>query len=552
MRLTLMGAAFLTVTASAAAVQALDNVALRGSDTLEVVTNQVLNACPGAKGPPGNLTYAGGGSSTGENALIAGTQTVAPMSRFLRNATGVCAKGGTAEGLAIGLDGLVIAAKTSSADACGGGLAFTKTIQVTEPGSCPGCAGTSYTLADWRDVLRVVYGGRHHDAAQTVDCDSGVRKALVNNWGNLFETGCAGGSCTQLKRAFRRSDLSGTTDTFVALLGLPSIPPTRPASGTPPPGAANPFCNANPPTVNTLYAGDADFRDADPIRRPCDATEQVCQSDGTLGLVTVVLVPENAAIQPFIYPTELCSAGRSRLLSPGPGVTRCPNGKNTLFGKCFQPTRESPGGVFTANCVARQSPPIFTQVGDGRAYNLIVKNATGVYQKDGSNRNVTGAFYRLHTTTAAAGSTPCTSTNSTEQIGCLVQASPCSIGFAGREAAPPAQSVVRGLSVRGIAPTNTAIENLVTTPDPSDDYPLARKLYLTTLNGFESTTLDTGEKQLALCMANASIINPIMTANGYLPIPGGVRCEDFNESTCAGAPANANACANNPAGIPTN
>src|SRR5262249_45826529 len=118
-RLIIMGATFLMVCGSAATVGALDNIALKGSDTLEHVTGDVLAACPAATAA--NTSSLGTGSTAGENAMTAGSQTVAPMSRFLNPTQGVCdgapsgtpgfvagAGGKTAEGLVIGLDGVSI------------------------------------------------------------------------------------------------------------------------------------------------------------------------------------------------------------------------------------------------------------------------------------------------------------------------------------------------------------------------------------------------------------------------------------------------------------
>ena len=64
------------------------------------------------------------------------------------------------------------------------------------------------------------------------DCASEVRTTLINTWGNMFQGGCTNSNCTQLKHAFRRDDVSGTTDTFLELLALPAI-------------TATPFCNGN-------------------------------------------------------------------------------------------------------------------------------------------------------------------------------------------------------------------------------------------------------------------------------------------------------------------
>lgn len=531
----------------AGTANALDNVAMRGSDTLAGVVADVLAQCPGAAG----TTYLGGGSTTGENAMTAAspTQTVAPMSRFLNPVPGVCAKGTTAEGMVIGYDGICVVAGATNANKCGGELpppdaAYTgvSSIQVTDASGapvndCTGCdAGTNtYRIADWKDVLALLYAGKTHVSGAAADCAGHVRRSLVNNWANLFEGGCSGVSGTQLKRAFRRADLSGTTDTFLALLGLPSMPPAKSQPGA----ASKPiaFCNAY--GAGNLYGGDSDYLDNDPIRRPCDASEEVCGRTGDLGLVTVVEVPTNLTAAQN-YPTQMCGLGKFRLLKPAAtGVTVCPNGKGPLFGKCFQPTIENADGTFTAECVARKSPVQgFGGAGmDGRAYNLYVKDANGLYRKDASNRFITGAFYRLHANkTIAAGAALCKDANSTSQVGCLAQANPWAVGFSGREAEVPGAVC---LCLNGACPTDENITNLV--------YPFARKLYSNTLVGFENLTGD--EAEFAQCVAKS--VGPIVANHGFIPVPGGVSCEDFDETKCSGGPAqNTNACANNVAPIP--
>ena len=575
--LSIMGATFLLVGGSAASVGALDNLALKGSDTLEHITKDVLAACPGASA--GGVSYVGTGSSTGENAMTAGLQTVAPMSRFLNPTAGVCdgppasspggvpgAGGVTAEGLLIGLDGIAIVAGKANAEACGGSLAFStqRTFNVTDAAgqpvlNCSGCdPGTNvYRLQNWKDVLALVYSGKTHAMSGTNrDCASDVRRSLVDNWGNLFENTCSGATCTQLKRAFRRADLSGTTDTFLGLVGLNAMPLAQsvPGSST----KQIDFCNAN---SAVLFGGQSDYLDNDPIRRPCEANEEVCGKDGKLGLVTVVEVPGNLTGAQN-YPGQLCSLGKFRLLKPAnTGITVCPNGGGLLFGKCFQPTIENPDGTFTADCLPRKTPVQgFGGAGmDGRAYNLTSRNADGTYRRDTANRFITGSYYRLHTTKVTNPGAPvCLQDDATAQIGCLSRANGCALGFAGREAMSlsPAGSVV-GLNVDGKAPSQANIEALVTTPtNAADDYPLARKLFFNTVNGFEN--VNGGELELARCMANNALVGPIVTARGFVAVPGGVQCADFNESvanpagaTGCGKPARTDACTNNPAGLPS-
>jgi hypothetical protein len=81
--------------AAVAPAAALD---LKGSDTLEDVTKDAINLCSLG----GLINYVGGGSGTGQAAMAAGTQQLAPMSREL-NGTGCVA---TANQLLIGLDGI--------------------------------------------------------------------------------------------------------------------------------------------------------------------------------------------------------------------------------------------------------------------------------------------------------------------------------------------------------------------------------------------------------------------------------------------------------------
>ena len=60
---------------------------------------------------------------------------------------------------------------------------------------------------------------------------------------------------------------------------------------------------------------------------------------------------------------------------------------------------------------------------------------------------------------------------------------------------------------------------------------------------------------MAQCFATDAIMDPIVTASGFVQMPVGgngrkARCEDFDDSVCGGTTVNA--CATNPVGIPTN
>jgi hypothetical protein len=572
MKIRILGMTFLLAGAGSVA----HAQALKGSDTLEEVTKDVLAQCAAAAG----VTYDGGGSSSGEAAMVGGLQQIAPMSRFLKNDSGVAcgtANADTAEGLTVGLDGISVFSNSTQAAACGNGLAYTSAVsfpvvQYDSHGqatgnadtSCVGCSGGTYTITDWRDVLALIFGGQHHDAAKTIDCGSNVRRTLADNWAKLFEAGCAGGSCTKLNHAWRRSDLSGTTDTFVGLVGF-----TNSIASKAGPGKINPFCNAA--GAGAIVGGGSDFLDRDPIRRACTGdggtagSDQVCGIDGTLGLVTVVFVPELGTTAEN-FPTQSCDTGKFRLVRPAPGndITVCPSGKPRLFGKCFNPYHViNPAGDPNDptnqdyNCLAKKSPVHFgagtvtnpltgaTQAVDGRFWNAFAKASDGSYRKDANGRYVTGAYYRVHTTTSAGTVTGCTLASSTEEIGCLSNADPCSIGFAGREGEVAGTDTA--LSVAGKFPTVGNIQALVATPsDPSDDYVLARKLYVNTLIGFENVT--GGQLELAKCFGNNNITRPIINNRHFVELPHGVECADFVGGGCS----TVDACANNPAGLITN
>jgi hypothetical protein len=118
-------------------------------------------------------------------------------------------------------------------------------------------------------------------------------------------------------------------------------------------------------------------------------------------------------------------------------------------------------------------------------------------------------YYGLHmvrpdsSQTPATTSTACLGTDDTNQIGCLVKASPCSIGYAGREASDvvaPFDNVA--LRIEGTQPTKTTIENLATNAGPV--YGMARKLWFNsiqgTLIGFAQPNLTDAELALSVCM----------------------------------------------------
>jgi hypothetical protein len=215
------------------------------------------------------------------------------------------------------------------------------------------------------------------------------------------------------------------------------------------------------------------MQDNDPIRRAClgsktnnprAAGEEVCNLDGQLGLVLPIPATDFIPAQnPGLvqYPTNACTnsfVGGSApavftcpLKSAAKHSGECPNGDSLIGGLCVVPV-DATGG--SSQCVATKATVSTLQnrslgTPDGRVYNLHMHDGTAA--NDGSvgyvkQQVVTSGgtvlldfaanFGRIHQveTIFASGGTPpvpCHSSLATDQIGCLVQADPCSIGFAG-------------------------------------------------------------------------------------------------------------------------
>ncbi len=367
-----------------------------------------------------------------------------------------------------------------------------------------------------------------------------------------------------------------------------------------------------------------EFQEQDPVRRRCVGTnttsavlpnEQVCSADGKLGVVLPINPPPLATLAD-VYPTVACASGDFEF---GPGVARpngiglrCPNGDEAVGAPAQCRLPRAADGSF--NCLNRGgswalvggslafspggAPAVIDgetpgeTVGrpdiDGRAYNLILRDAAGNPRTIGrpdlvSVNNpaiqvpVVGAFYRIHSTRSLllppnSGTATCQKTDATQQLGCLVLSSPCSLSFAGAEAValnPGSADVL----VNGIEGTTTNVQNLVTGGVPV--YPFARKLYINSLKGFHNPNLAAGatlatdgETDLVRHFFSdiPGTVNP--ASIGFVALPFANFCEDFNETavcgsqqgcttvagrtTCTTANANACAAATTVAGIPDN
>jgi len=169
-----------------------------------------------------------------------------------------------------------------------------------------------------------------------------------------------------------------------------------------------------------------------------------------------------------------------------------------------------------------------------------------------------GAYYRLHQShslaTVGGAAATCQLGSATDTIGCLVQASPCSIGYAGRGALQIAVNGVQGaigLKNDGVDPQVTCIRNLIsnpTFPATGSLYPLARRLFINTIKGFDAVTGD--ERKMAVCFANRAITDNIVINRDFITLSDSAAarptyCSDFDEhAICPGTnPTNTNECA---------
>jgi hypothetical protein len=349
------------------------------------------------------------------------------------------------------------------------------------------------------------------------------------------------------------------------------------------------------PPIIPISGGVVDMQDGDPVRRVClfqnhNGTESVCSPDGTLGVVLPIWDSTDASQgigQADAFPTTTCTQG---IFGCAPALRLAHvsgAGSTTVYALCPDGTDPNvPGSsICPANtCLTPQTGPVQTpnyaclntrgNVGatnavDGRVYNLTVwkNNVVALYTRStgqcaASAANTTnptpmyrGAFFRLHqnfvATNATAGALPCKASSASDQISCLVQASPCSIAYGDRSAVV---GNTVAINVNDVAPSNACIQNLLL---GGTTYPMARKLYFNTIAGFQ--TLPSGgvdqqnEYKLAKCFARCPTLSGsaagIAVGDGFVPLPNNTApfCDDVGNNVCL----TGSACAGNPAGIPS-
>jgi hypothetical protein len=707
MKGSILGAAGLLVAAGAASVGAAvdlngNGVTLSGSDTLKLVVQQVLANTPSAHpNIPGGTSFIGGGQSVSDSAVDANSQQISVGTASIKasiytgttagsllsiDATGSGTKAfpitHTTEALLLGLDGLSILANGTATGAPAAPVGFSLGLAVagksfvvhdhstvldesgpiaplndaTHPNGFYGtaaeeAAGTSvYTIQSSLDVIRLIYGGLHHDIQRnasnttlfpagsspvggTFDAASDVRRSLANQWESIFNTGAAL-SGKGLNHAYRRSDLAGTTNAFVALVGFGGRKIGQ-LTGTGSNKTTSPFVNdasaANLTTSNATgvialagtrndlnsvavnNAGSGDQLDLDPIRRTAalsgrNSVDQVASPGGTLGLVLPVFFPDPASFLTDVtsvsspaYPLVLCDAGAFALVATGPsGFDAAPQGP-TFLSQSFQPyyigtaTKPPADGAKHFNCLSKQNAKAFGAFAtdDGRQFNLPVRDdASGAYLKDLNNRELAAAFYRIRSagqpSPASAPTLPglVRETTSDFQTGHTLVVDNLSIGFTGRgvDLSPGFGSSIAALWLSGsqspVVPASAQqFDSTLSTP-PADQnilnliinttgtvvaghppldtaasaavYPLARRVYLTTLVGFSENPkwsaaqggsgtfdptahavvngVDQGastavrglqgqEYELAKAFGNSDHLAAALVSNGFVPLP---------------------------------
>jgi hypothetical protein len=363
------------------------------------------------------------------------------------------------------------------------------------------------------------------------------------------------------------------------------------------------------------------FQDNDPIRTPCvgngslgnsvNPEEEVCNLDGKLGLV--LSIPASGFITDLgytQYPVNNCNGWQvgaaTEYANCAPGTSgathagECPNGDSAGTGGCYVPVDTINGTSQCLNSSTQNAPSSTRTLGsyDGRTHNLHMYTPAGStgtpapayitqVQQNGTANGVSIAFAggmgRIHavSTIFDKGAGPptnigCQLLDATDQLGCLVQADPCSLALAGDGArtwngpneftgsslagqvytkgtpssvpgtftpictfltargdtAPPActegTQVSDSMNIDGVYPTSTTVTEL---GQQVSEYQLGRKLYFNSIIGFAAikaslnsisqdgpSDVSTGELDFASYEATASDINPILAAVGYFAL----------------------------------
>ena len=379
-----------------------------------------------------------------------------------------------------------------------------------------------FHLDEWYRLLGVVYGGHDLDGDGLADgtpaaCNTDARRTLVEFWANITRKSCQDRRCLKLHHAFRKGDSEEGTELFRRVAGVAA------------------FCNGT------------DLEDNDPIRRPCKDDEEVCGPDGTLGLVVPVRVPAKGGglTGGAIYPQATCTTWST---AAAPGLTdancllddadagadngRCRVPRSASGFACLQPKGNDLNGNGTSDIVELFASTDF----DGRAFNQVLRQNGGTGPCGSAGCVIAqGSFYRIHTTktpiVAGDADTCRRDEGSTQQIGCLAQADPCSVGYAELEAL--SVSGATNLKVGNIRPTSDNIrcnEARYEAGACNLPYPLKSDVYINRLGDVSGE-----EATLLACLQNRSLTDPILTARGFVAFsstPGDSTASAHQDQTC--------------------
>ncbi len=586
-----VGPGLLTFVLTGSGVVGVGAINLQSSERARTLLQLVASNCPGSSGLSFGFTL----SDTVEDAMIAESQQVAPMVRPMGPAICSAPAVDQAQSWVVALDAVEpIASQNGSS--CTGGFRNSGTIELSTG------TYAFEDWRDVLRVLYAGMDHGAGSSYENRDCGSELRRVIAANYSAAFQTPCTSGICPAgIRHLWRREDASDTTRMLVDLLRLPPIEtsqyktpfcnalvPTSSPLGrnhswdtVGDHGHAPPFVTVRGVTYQTANVYAPDYQDFDPIRRPCAGTndagsaenataasEQVCDLFGELGLVLTILPPLGLASN-AAFPTEECAPGRTRaMVAPTPlnfvtgwsGGGVCPNGVFTHNGTCPTPVSTlglpcfagqhdipavlGPDNVAVPATYGSSLADTRPTSADGRAYNTVLRQGSwlGRFQADPWGRSITGAYYRVHSTRSLeepdATKSSCRFLEASLQIGCLVQASPCSIGMAGVNAT---RAGGIAFPVDGVWPSATTIGNAISHAGPM--YPLGYPIMANSIIGpFAMSSQQLSQYNLWSCLVDSSIVSAAASSAGLLPLGQAPFCVDFDEETECGAEKNNNSC----------
>lgn len=461
---------FLAVALSAEAVQAQnDSLVYEGSDALQFELDWLtkFGDCRIA------IDYVGRGDAEAEAVLgsrsSSGQQTAlmsVPLSEEF------CRANPQAVQLKVGEDDLVFS-RTSSANQSD--LACSESIVRDVPGY------VSSEAPSWAEAIQLIYGGRQGEGSKEA-CLDPKRLALIRDWSSLWSDACPSGNCQRLRFAFRPGDGSGMVQIMQKVFGITG------------------FCNGK------------QHEDLDPIRTDCsDPTNakgvQYCPY-GDLGVVQSIVIP------PSLPATQrrACQTGKFEYAF---GDQLCPDTTRPFAGFLCQYPLDCDGKMGCVNSGVNGTP--VNPFMDGRDFNHAHLAASGeplnlpeapAINGQAASYGFAPLFFNGSCPAGLSGHDPM------HQIGCLVDAVDCSIGFGGnslmaaKRRANDESSTCARESTFKVTPVHLNGFSF-----ESDEYPIPRKRFY--LNAVDVPVSDgelvcdsvrnSVERDLCVCMQHGTL-----------------------------------------------